>query len=115
MAPILSQHAHFYSEYKKLSHPLLRDHDAEYLLIEHTDDHNYIKINILYSLAFQIPVLYFMVYGYEVDRHYRGEELGEKYRKLGAGTVLDGRNVDTGIFISQNPLTKEYMFTLHGC
>lgn len=65
-----------------------------------------IKINILYSLAYQIPIFYFMIYDMDTQKHLSAEELEKVYRKLGSGSVLSPENMETGIYISQNPLTK---------
>lgn len=45
----------------------------------------------------------------------KGEDIGGMFGKLGDGGKLGVGNVDTGIYVAQNPLTKEYMYTLHSC
>lgn len=50
------------AEYKVAKNALLREHDGEYLEISHMKEDRYIRINLCYSLAYQIPVFYFMVY-----------------------------------------------------
>jgi hypothetical protein len=74
-----------------------------------------IKINILYSLSYQIPVLYFNVWDFGREGWMRGEDIGRMFGKLGDGGRLGVGNVETGIYVAQNPLTKEYMYTLHSC
>jgi hypothetical protein len=40
----------------------MKEHDGEYLeLIYMEEDHN-IKINLCYSIAYQVPTFYFMIY-----------------------------------------------------
>lgn len=47
-----------------------------------------------------------MIYDMDTQKHLSAEELEKVYRKLGSGSVLSPENMETGIYISQNPLTK---------
>lgn len=47
---------------KVIEHPFAKKHDAEYLEVRHIGDKHIIKINLCYSIAYQIPIFYFMVY-----------------------------------------------------
>lgn len=76
IAPCLNEQEEYYCDYKSVSHPLLRDHDAEYLLIEHRGK-NFIKINIVYSLPYQIPLLYFNIYDLDTCRPLKATEISQ--------------------------------------
>ena len=65
-----------------------------------------IIINILYSLPYQIPILYFSVYHLENSKPVTPGELQTLFSKIGDGSVLAPQNMETGVFVSQNPLTK---------
>lgn len=48
-----------------IKHPFAKMHDAEYLEVIFTDEKYRIKINLTYSIAYQVPLLYFMIYHFD--------------------------------------------------
>ena len=110
----LNQQPHFSAKYIIKPGKFLREHDAEYLEILFHKDCTLIKINLVYSLAFRIPDLLFMVYEdgkplnkdatFELIHQARGEEVEE----------LKPSN-EVGIFLTQNPISENTFFCLHGC
>ena len=101
------------AEYKVSKNALLREHDGEYLEIMHTKEDSHIRMNLCYSLAYQIPVFYFMVYR-EGCQPLKAEEIYEQFLAK-TESELHPKNEAKGIYLSQNPISKEYFYTLHHC
>lgn len=82
--------------------------------IEYRDEQKFIQINLLYSIAYQIPLLFFLPYSMEELKPLTAEETGKMFPKFGTSSVLNWES-EQGIYVSQNPINKKYMYTLHHC